>query len=275
MIPNNKRKSEPDLCVLFDKLADEIKSSLSCVLIGTIQTFYPEDQTADIFLNYKRVSLYQEGSSGITDYPILVKCPVVVLGGGVGYVSFPITSGDSCLVFFCDREIDTWFTNGGINAPQSARIHDLNDGIALVGIKNALNSLASYYSNGVRVKCGSGYVTIDLSGNVTISSPSISVTSSGGLSLKGSTVDMFGAWTTVSDTVAHQAPSDGFVVVHQNSTGGGSSYILTDSNPSPSTERIKNSYGGCMCPVKKNDYYRGYCDTGAGSAIVYFIPISS
>jgi hypothetical protein len=168
MIIKNKRKSEPDLCMVLDQAADDIKTSINCISIGVIKTFYPDNQTADITLNYKRVNLY--GSTAPIDYQLLVNCPVMVLNGGGGYISFPIASGDSCLVLFCDREIDTWFTNGGVNAPQSARVHDLNDGIAIVGINNALNSI-SYDKDRLKIFLGNGYITIDATGNIHLNSP--------------------------------------------------------------------------------------------------------
>ena len=149
MIPANKRKSDPDLCSVLDQMTDNIKSSLNCISIGTIQSFDPTDQTATILLNYKRINLYD--TDKVTDYQPLVKCPVFILNGGGAYITFPIAKGDSCLVLFCDREIDTWFTKGGTNAPQSARVHDLNDGIALIGVKNTGNFISGYYQGGVKL----------------------------------------------------------------------------------------------------------------------------
>ena len=148
MPPQNKRKTEPDLCAVLDQVKDQVMSELNCVSIGTIVSFDSSDQTATIQLSYKKINLY-DGS--ISDYQPLIKCPCIILNGGGGYLTFPITAGDSCLVLFCDREIDTWFTNGGTNPPQSARVHDLNDGIALVGIRNGLNSLKGYYQGGIQL----------------------------------------------------------------------------------------------------------------------------
>jgi hypothetical protein len=154
-IPLNQRRVEPDICAVLEQLADQIKVEINCMTIGTIVSFSASDQTASISINYRRVDL----NSGVTtDYPILIKCPVVTLNGGGGYITFPVVAGDTCLVFFCDREIDTWFTNGGVNAPQSARIHDLNDGIALVGIRNSLGPIASYPTDRSRWAHGGGHV---------------------------------------------------------------------------------------------------------------------
>ena len=187
MIPDNNRIVPPDLCTVLDNNSSLLKNSMNCVSIGTIQVFYPTDQTADILLNYKR---WQGSDIAPLDYPLLVKCPVFVLNGGGAYITFPVTKGDSCLVLFCDREIDTWFTKGGTNAPQSARVHDLNDGIALVGIKNTGNFISSYFS-GLKIFYGSGYLTIDNSGNIVINSPgNTNITATGNVTVQGATVNI-------------------------------------------------------------------------------------
>ena len=152
MIQDNRKIVEPDLCAILDSLKHDINTEMRCISIGTIQSFDSTNQTATIALNYKRwISATSTTKSKTEDYPLLVKCPVFILNGGGAYITFPIAKGDSCLVLFCDREIDTWFTKGGTNAPQSARVHDLNDGIALVGIKNKGNFISSYYQGGVKL----------------------------------------------------------------------------------------------------------------------------
>jgi hypothetical protein len=197
MIPANKRKSDPDLCSVLDQMTDNIKSSLNCISIGTIQSFDPTDQTATILLNYKRINLYD--TDKVTDYQPLVKCPVFILNGGGAYITFPIAKGDSCLVLFCDREIDTWFTKGGTNAPQSARVHDLNDGIALIGVKNTGNFISGYYTDGPMMFYKGSYIAIDNSGNILMSSPdnatititgNVNLVATGNLTIKGATVDI-------------------------------------------------------------------------------------
>lgn len=170
--PLNERKTDPDLCAVLDQLADKLKSDLNCISIGAIKMFYPDTQTADIALVYKRIDL---NSGLLKDHQLLVKCPVVVLNGGGGSLTFPIVAGDSCIVFFCDREIDTWFTNGGINAPQSVRAHDLNDGIALVGIRNSLNPLPTYSTSVMRLSFGGSTIDFYGTGALRINSSDISV----------------------------------------------------------------------------------------------------
>ena len=96
---------------------------------------------------------------------------------------------------------------------------------------------------------------------------------------------IFGAWndrdkdgsadTVVVDTV-YQAATDGFVVTYL--TGDAAVKIYTDGNATPTTIRTTCQtyfgYGGPMCPVRKNDYWKvEEVDVGSGTANVYWLPI--
>lgn len=141
----------PTLTDLLNKQTDIALSNMNCINIGTIQEFDAETQTATISINYKRILKEAEQVANsidrkdkIEDYPILLKVPVIVLNGGGAFLSFPIAKGDTCILLFCDREIDTWFTTGVITTPQSERIHSLTDGVAIVGIHSALNPIENF-----------------------------------------------------------------------------------------------------------------------------------
>ena len=170
MIPLNQKRLEPDLCAIMEQLEDRIKTTINCISIGTITSFDPDTQTAEVRLNYKKLNLY-DGT--IKDYQPLLQCPVIVLGGGEGYISFPISSGDTCIVLFCDREIDTWIANGGVNPPQSNRVHDMNDAIALVGIRNSQNAITDYSENGIKISYGGGTILLDSTGTITVSGSNV------------------------------------------------------------------------------------------------------
>ena len=64
--------------------------------------------------------------------PILLDVPVFFLGN----IVYPVEKGDECLVIFSDVCIDSWFENGGVSTPISARKHDLSDGFAFVGFQS-------------------------------------------------------------------------------------------------------------------------------------------
>lgn len=141
-----------DLRKLIDLAKAESKREINCHAVGTIIAFDAATATANITLNYKKILKQRnainlkEYTDVVVDYPVLVRCPVTIMNGGGAYTTYPIAAGDSCLVLFCDRDIDAWFEFGSTQSPpNSERMHDLSDGVAIVGVY-ALNRAVSNYS---------------------------------------------------------------------------------------------------------------------------------
>lgn len=67
-------------------------------------------------------------------------------------MTMPIAKGDSCFVLFNDRDIDNWFFDGGVKVPNTNRIHDISDGLVVVGVNNLQTVISDYLANGVRLK---------------------------------------------------------------------------------------------------------------------------
>lgn len=139
-ISQAKINTEPTLKDAFDLLKKDILINLSCHHIGRIQKFNAEKQTAEISIAYSKTYIQRNAETGVynpvtVDYPILLDCPVIFLGGGLGNLTFPIQEGDDCLVLFNDRSIDNWLKNGQPGPVSSTRLHSFADGIALVGIR--------------------------------------------------------------------------------------------------------------------------------------------
>ena len=162
----NERIVPPDLKELFNRRFSELSSRINCCSIGTIVSFDSTEQTAEVRLVFKRViknynplpedTAIDNQSTDITmDYPLLLRCPVVILNGGGGYLTFPITKGDTCLILFCDRDIDNWLvsSSGDPTAPNTSRMHSLSDGIALVGVFSKAKSISSYDTGGINIDC--------------------------------------------------------------------------------------------------------------------------
>lgn len=135
----SKSTINPTLKDVFDTVSMNIFDRLNCHTIGIIDSFDESNQTAEIQVVFKKTFENKEHEP-----PLLVDCPVIVLGGSAGGLRLPITKGDHCLVLFNDVNIDNWY-EGAVNMiPESNRKHDLSDGIALVGIRNLQNAISGY-----------------------------------------------------------------------------------------------------------------------------------
>lgn len=181
--PNqNAIPNDPSLRDVLEYLQKEINLDLNCHHIGTVQSFDPDNQIANVTINYKKTFLKFNDASGYdstnVDYPLIVGAPVLCLGGGAGAVTFPIAKGDECLVIFNDRDLDNWFTANATSPTNTLRLHSFADAIILVGIRSQQNVLADYdpaattlflgantvkiFSNKVLVTLGTTGVTLEL-----------------------------------------------------------------------------------------------------------------
>lgn len=153
----NQVPSEPSLKDLLDLLKKDILLSLNSHHIGTVQSFDPTTQTATATINYKKTFFEVDETTGIytpvlVDYPILIDCPVICLGGGLGSLTFPIAVGDECLILLNDRDIDNWFQGSSGGPVASSRLHSISDALILVGLRSLANVLPAYDAARVVIK---------------------------------------------------------------------------------------------------------------------------
>ena len=138
-----KQRTNPDLTDVIDGAIEDLLFSFNCHRVGIIQSFSTDNQTATIQLVDKATKTYSD-SELLVQYAPLVDCPVIINKGINGGLTIPISVGDTCLVFFNDRDLDNWFTDGLVQKPNTKRTHDFSDAIALVGIRNSINKITDY-----------------------------------------------------------------------------------------------------------------------------------
>ena len=161
----NRVFMDPELVDVLSGLQKEIFLSLNCHAIATIQSFNPLLQTATATINYKKTYLVADPNTGIfseklVDYPMLLDCPVVIMQGGGGAITFPIEAGDNCLVLFNDRCIDGWFASGQVGPIPVQRFHSFADGILLVGISPVNDPFLNYDTSRVVLRNGATGTTM-------------------------------------------------------------------------------------------------------------------
>jgi hypothetical protein len=145
----NKVPQEPKFTDALKELKKDIFLTLNCHAIGFVQSFDTTNQTIKATIAYKK-TFYELEPDGETfkkvlrDYPVLIDCPAIVMGGGNVSLKMPIKEGDECLVIFNDRSIDRWFEGGQSVELESSRLHSFSDAIVLVGLNSLKNSLEGY-----------------------------------------------------------------------------------------------------------------------------------
>ena len=133
--------------------------SLNAVKIGRIEAVNYTNQTVDVQILHKKVK-QNFNVRELRDYALLKSVPFVIIGGGGSYLTFPISKGDNCLLFFCDYEIDRWWDTGESLPATFERRHDISDAFALIGVHSMVDLLQGY-SQYVKLKYSdSSYIEV-------------------------------------------------------------------------------------------------------------------
>lgn len=151
------KRGQIDLTTAVELAKNKIMSVMNCHNIGRIQTFYPETQTADIEVMQVK-SIYNE----FYNLPLLVNVPVIIYGGNNNGITLGDLTGAYCLLIFMDRNISSFLETGEIYNPDTSRMHDFSDCIALTTFKNNTNAISNYENEAINIynnsKQSSSYV---------------------------------------------------------------------------------------------------------------------
>lgn len=157
--------------------------NLHTALPGIVNTFDPETQLASIQPAIKRIFKTDTSDETILiplALPVLINVPVIYPRGGGYTITFPVNSGDECLIIFCERSIDTWHQFGTVQKPTSRRFHSLSDAVAIVGLSSVPNKIPNYNTDSLELKSenGNAKITLHSDGDISIySSNAISIES--------------------------------------------------------------------------------------------------
>ena len=75
---------------------------------------------------------YEDGT--VINLPIINDVPVLFPRAGKAFISFPLKAGDSVLLIFSQRSLDSWLETGGIVEANDQRKHAFSDAIAIPGL---------------------------------------------------------------------------------------------------------------------------------------------
>jgi hypothetical protein len=129
------------------QILGRLKDLHTC-LPGIVQSFDAAKQTAVVQPAIQRIFT----NHGPVNLPVCVDVPVAFPGGGGFYLTFPVKAGDECILLFSERAIDNWYASGGTQQPYEFRLHDLSDGIAIVGLNSQPHRLSSVQSTGAELR---------------------------------------------------------------------------------------------------------------------------
>lgn len=194
MLKNSLYVGDPN--ELLDQLVTGRVSGLWTALPGIIQSFDPAALTCEVQPAIQGKQRNEDGTVKVVNLPLLLDCPVVFPRGGDCSLTFPIKTGDECLVVFSARAIDLWWQSGGVQPPVETRMHDLSDGFVIPGPYSQPEVIPSVSTEAVELRSDDGEarlsiypashnVTLHTTGNLSaVISGTVSVEAGGATSLK-------------------------------------------------------------------------------------------
>lgn len=145
-------------------------------LPGIIDSFDPVAMTCKVKPAVRVVQRLIDGSLQWIKLPLLLDCPVVFPSGGGFTLTFPLESGDECLINFSSRCIDGWWQLGDVQNQPELRMHDLSDGFVIPGPKSQKKRF-TVNTNATQLRSNDGqfYLEITKDGKIRIQAEDVEV----------------------------------------------------------------------------------------------------
>lgn len=136
------QKSQSNFNSSMDLSEESIMSRLNCHNVGRIIEFDLSTQLCTV----EMLQIKQFNDQYITPAP-LTEVPLIILGAGGANITLPDPVGTICLILFMDRNIDAFIETGETYTPDTARMHDFTDAVAISTIKTLVNPVQNYDTN--------------------------------------------------------------------------------------------------------------------------------
>ena len=137
-------KEEAGLSEISQLLKDSVMSNLNCHNIGRIIEFDSTTQTCTVEL----MQIKQFNDQAFIPAPI-TQVPLIIYGSDNSYITLPNPVGSVCLLLFLDRNIDNFLETGEQYMPETSRMHDFTDAVALTTFKTLANPIENYDDNAI------------------------------------------------------------------------------------------------------------------------------
>lgn len=206
-------------------MVDKHQTGVWTAIPAIIQSFDATKKTVVAQPSVQGIQIAKDGSTTPINMPLLLDVPVYFPSGGGVTLTFPVKAGDECLVVFASRSIDAWHQSGGVQPQVEARMHDLSDGIAFVGISATPNVQSDISTSTAQLRSddGSTFVQLDAEAQTLVLTAPGGATIDANTTING-TLHVTGQITCDADVVANGISLDHHthtgVTAGSSSTGG-------------------------------------------------------
>lgn len=151
-----------------DNIIRVMKQQIGCIhtaMPGTIVSFDASTCLATV----KPTLVFYVADQRRLEYPLITGVPVFMPHAGNAQITYPVKSGDQCLIVFSERSLDEWIGKGSEDN-HDPRQYDLTDGFCFVGMHPAQSispDNVELINNGTLVSITPAN-TVNIIGNVNI-----------------------------------------------------------------------------------------------------------
>ena len=121
---------EPSLGEILNSTIDTKLKGINISMPAIIQSYDKVTKLVEVQPSLK-IKLKDKPAQNL---PLLQSVPVVWPRNEFSGIYFPLKKGDSCLLVFSQRALDSWLTSGGVVDPSNKRKFSLSDAVAIVGM---------------------------------------------------------------------------------------------------------------------------------------------
>lgn len=131
----------PSLAEVLDGAITQRLDQVYTAMPGRVVAYDQAAQTVNALPLIRHRYVDEFGLLQQTQYPVLQNVPLVQPGGGGHAIQFPVLTGDVVLLVFSSESIDQWkISQRGVSDNFSGHHHNLNDAIAIVGLRTIQKS---------------------------------------------------------------------------------------------------------------------------------------
>lgn len=147
-------------------LQQKIFTTLRVSMPGIIEEYDYKTRKCSVKIDMQE--LYEDGSE--LDYPVITNVPVMIACSGGASMIMPVKRGDTCLVLFTDRDIDSWLLGVSGRAPKTMRMHNINDAVVLMGLMPFKTLSAAKNNDDLLISYEDSEIILKPEGNVEVTS---------------------------------------------------------------------------------------------------------
>lgn len=126
----------PTIAGVIEGYLEDLSDRLCVAIPARVERYDAATQKIDAQPLVKKRYRNEEDETVTERAQVVSNVPLVFPGAGDWSITFPVAVGDTVLLVYADRSLDTWLSEGGEIDPGDDRQHHATDAIAIPGLRS-------------------------------------------------------------------------------------------------------------------------------------------